>query len=1044
MNCKIGNSATTTDFIVVPLTVQTVLGLDSCCKLELVKIPTRDSKCEERSECEIKCSEAVIHHHNTSQTPVSPPQQNGVSESVPPLTSINSTKCVQSREVRGNLNKVLAEFQDVFSESTMGCLGTEPYKIKLKKNVVPVIKPVRKIAFARKKQVEEELERMKELGAIIPVEEPTEWVNSMVVTEKPETGKIRLCLDPTALNNYIMREHTSLPTEEEILSRLQKATIFTKLDAKDGYWQVKLDEESSYLTTFNTHVGRFRYLRLPFGLSSANEVFQKRMIQVFEGLPGIIVMFDDILVYGENQQEHDSRLEQALRRARQVGLKLNRRKCKFQLPQVKYIGHVINAKGISPDPQKVEDIKNMPRPTDKTGVQRILGTLNYLCKFIPNMSELTAPLRTLLVKGVEFVWTFEQEAAMKKIIDVLTTTPVLGFYDTNKEILLTADASQHGLGACIMQDGKPIAYASRALTATQKNYAQIEKELLSIVFGAERFYQYLYGKKVKVETDHKPLIPLFKKPIFESPARIQRLMLRLQRYDLDVEYKPGKFMHIPDTLSRAVSTASSEHCHDDLDYLEKEADLMVHAVIENLNCSSEMKDRICVNTESDVALLSVKSYIQNGWPLYIKDCIPCARPYWNHRASLAYVAGMILFGDRIVVPLTLRNEILNRIHAGHQGRERCKISARRVVYWPDMNAHIDNMVDRCEACLLTRSAPAREPLKPHAVPERAWQKIACDLYSYAGEKWQIITDYFSKWVEIRQMPTYSPCSKNVIEHLKSACSRFGICEEIFSDGDSLYNSREFKTFCKEYGISHTFSSSRYPQSNGMIEASVKHIKHLIRRCRHSKGDLYLALLDYRNTPLTTKLGSPAQLLMGRNLRTTVPCIDKFVNTPVDNENRKLILEKQAKGEMYYNRATGNERNVFKAGETIKYRETMSSRIWQPGQILRATNPDHRSYELVNKRGHVIRRNNRMLLPDRTGSRFQTDVNDMPPLDSDPVHVPVPRTVQQPRTPPVFNPDPAPGVTHPQPPAQTLTRQSARLANKARQNYREPVRAFNFN
>ena len=190
------------------------------------------------------------------------------------------------------------------------------------------------------------------------------------------------------------------------------------------------------------------------------------------------------------------------------------------------------------------------------------------------MSELTALLRSLLTKGVEFIWSHEQEAAMKKIVNILTSAPVLGFYDAKKDIVLATDASQNGLGACIMQDGKPIAYASRSLTTTQKNYAQIEKELLSIVFGAERFYQYIYGKKIRTETDHKPLIPLFKKSICEAPARIQRLMLRLQRYDLDVHYIPGKLMFIPDTLSRAVSTVSN--CTDLI--LEKEADLMIHVV----------------------------------------------------------------------------------------------------------------------------------------------------------------------------------------------------------------------------------------------------------------------------------------------------------------------------------------------------------------------------------------------------------------------------------------------------------------------------------
>ena len=1011
LKCQYKNQNLSLKFVVVPLNVTTVLGLDSCSRLGIVKIPNQNSVREENIVSEIE-KRSKSPTHITSQPQVRPPHVSERYESVAPIHSNSST----SKQVTGNLRKVLAEYQDVFSEDSLGCIGKYPYTIKLKNDAVPVIHPVRKIPFSRTEPVEKELERMQRLGCITPVDVPTEWVNSMVVTEKPGTGTVRVCLDPSSLNKFVMREHTPLPTEEEILSKLQEATVFSKLDAKDGYWQVPLDEKSSMLTTFNTHIGRFRYLRLPFGLNSSNEVFQKRMTQVFKGLPGITVMFDDVLVHGKDLAEHDERVAQALKRTREVGLNLNRKKCKFQLPEVRYIGHVINANGISPDPQKIEDIQNMPRPTDKTGIQRILGTLNFLHKFIPNMSELTAPLRSLLVKGIEFQWSFEQDAAMKKIIEVLTSTPVLGFYDSKKDITLASDASQNGLGACLMQDNKPIAYASRSLTATQKNYAQIEKELLSIVFGAERFYQYLYGKKVRVETDHKPLIPLFKKPIFEAPARIQRLMLRLQRYDLDVHYIPGKFMFIPDTLSRAVSTVSS---YTDR-ILEKEADLMIHMVIQNLNCSSEMKSHIRNLTGLDEALVNVKLYIQNGWPNRISECEPSVKPYWHHRASLSFVSDMILFGDRIVVPTALRKEILERIHSGHQGRERCKISARRVVYWPGMNAQIDETVNKCEACLLTRNAPPREPLNPHRVPDRAWQKVACDIYEYAGEKWQIVTDFFSKWVEVKQLPVRNVTSKHAIEHLKSVASRYGIPEEIFSDGDPIYTSVEFKQFCKAYGIDHTFSSAKYPQSNGMIENSVKHVKNLLRRCKHSHDDLYLALLDYRNTPLSSNVGSPAQLLLNRNLRTRMPCVSEFLNTKADTDNRELLFKKQSNAEHYYNRTAQRERPKFKSGDIVRYRDSLADKIWQSGQILRANNS--RSYELLNPRGNVIRRNSRFLITDQTKSKFDTVPCDIP----SPCHVAVPNPT--PNLVPNLAPPPKPQNTMNQ---ETIPqpRRSARLASK---------------
>ena len=361
------------------------------------------------------------------------------------------------------------------------------------------------------------LHRMVKLNVIKKVDEATEWVNSMTVTEKPN-GQIRVCLDPTDLNRAIIREHSPLPSDEEIMTRLGGSVLFSKLDARDGYWQVPLTEKASYLTTFNTLIGRFRYLRLPFGLKSSNEVFQKRMSQVYERLEGVEVVFDDILVHGTTREEHDSRLKAALQRSREAGVKLNDTKCKFGLQEVTYLGRVISVDGIKPDPEKIKDILDMPSLTDKTGVHRILGMINFLAKFIPNMSTLTTPLRALLVKDTEFIWTHEQNKALDNIKKILTSEPVLGFYDPKKEVTILCDASQYGLGACLMQDGKPVAYALRSLTPVQVRYAQIEKELLSIVFGCERFHQYVYGKQIQVHTDHKPLLSIVnKQTIAEAP-----------------------------------------------------------------------------------------------------------------------------------------------------------------------------------------------------------------------------------------------------------------------------------------------------------------------------------------------------------------------------------------------------------------------------------------------------------------------------------------------------------------------------------------------
>ena len=306
-----------------------------------------------------------------------------------PSLSLNPVPIISPQLAEKMLRTVLTEYADVFDNTVVGCIKNYEYDITLKPNTVPVIHASRKVPFALRDAVVNELRRMEQLGVIAKVQDPSEWVNSMVIVERPE--KLRICLDPSSLNKCVMREHTYLPTVDEVLSQISDAKFFTKLDLKDGYWQIPLSYESSLLTTFNTHIGRFRYTRLPFGLNSANEIFQKQVSQVYERIEGVMVMYDDILVYGKSEAEHNERLEEALARTREYGIKLNKNKCKFQVKEVKYVGHIISSEGIKVDPDKVNDILQMPRPDDKKGVERLIGTLNFLARYINNLLLLLIP-----------------------------------------------------------------------------------------------------------------------------------------------------------------------------------------------------------------------------------------------------------------------------------------------------------------------------------------------------------------------------------------------------------------------------------------------------------------------------------------------------------------------------------------------------------------------------------------------------------------------------------------------------------------------------
>ena len=472
LDCRLNNGIVNSKFIVVPLNVKPVLGLHTCYQLGLVNpnsasvSAVRDEMREEfkvsdnhnrfeRSEIDLhkdldhsqthtqchnggtgdphmgesKCDKSRVTKCRVQSEPnceevKSDGFKTYIPDPYPSVQASESNECVVDQVTNTfRYEELTKEFADVFSKDKVGCIS-QPYDIKLVENSTPAVHAPRRTPFTLREKVIKELHRMEKLQVVKKVDEATEWVNSMTVTEKPN-GQIRVCLDPTDLNKAIIREHSPLPSDEEIMTKLGGSKLFSKLDARDGYWQVPLTEKASLLTTFNTLIGRYRYTRLPFGLKSSNEVFQKRMSQVYEGLEGVEVVFDDILMHGATKEEHDTRLKAALLRSREANVKLNDSKCKFGLHEVTYLGRVISKDGVKPDPEKIKDILDMPNPTDKTGVQRILGMINFLAKFIPNMSTITKPLRALLVKDTEFVWSYEQIKALDEIKKILTSTPVL-------------------------------------------------------------------------------------------------------------------------------------------------------------------------------------------------------------------------------------------------------------------------------------------------------------------------------------------------------------------------------------------------------------------------------------------------------------------------------------------------------------------------------------------------------------------------------------------------------------------------------------------
>ena len=410
--------------------------------------------------------------------------------------------------------------------------------------------PNRRTPVSTKDKVSTELKRLVKLKFITKVEEPTAWLSQITCVEK-KNGKIRICLHPNLLNRALLCERYILPTIDDVLHELRDSKIFTKTDLTNGYWHIKLDHTSSLLTTFHTESGRYRWLRLPFGINVASEIFQRELHKALSGLTGVICITGDIIIHGKGEQSHNINLNNFLKRFLEQGITLYKSKMEHRVEKVTFMGHVITKDGLKIDQQKIEAINNYETPKDVKAVRRLLGMCNYLSRFIPNYSNLTTSISQLLKKDVLYTWSGEQEEAMKKIKEILMKAPTLRFYNPNNELTIENDASEYGRGSILTQDGHPVGYHIRALNPSEKNYAQIEKEMLAIAYGLTKFHQYTYGKKVTVITDHKPLVYIVKKPIGKAPKRLQNLLLKTQIYNYEVIYKPGKELHCADALSRA-------------------------------------------------------------------------------------------------------------------------------------------------------------------------------------------------------------------------------------------------------------------------------------------------------------------------------------------------------------------------------------------------------------------------------------------------------------------------------------------------------------
>lgn len=819
----------------------------------------------------------------------------------------------------------------------LGCINSFVYDIDLIDKPQFEIIPARRIAYKIREQVKNELDTMVKLGVIERTNKPTPAVSPMIVIRKND--KIRICMDPTSVNKNIKRRHYPMNTLEEIAAQLKGAKYFTILDCKRGFWQIPVSDRTKEILTFSTPWGRYSCKRLPFGISSAPEVFQNFMQQLFSKIPNVKVAVDDILIHGASLDELKSITAKVIKILQDNGMKLNKEKCYFEKRKVKFLGHVLSDSGLAPDPDKVDAVKRLKPPTNRKELQRLLGKFTYLSKFIKNFSNLTAPMRELLEKKKTFDWGNTQQHSLDSLKEAITKPPVLKLYDVNEDVKLQVDASSYAIGAVLIQQNQPVAYASKALTDCQTRYSQLEKEALAIQFGCEKFHQYVWGKQLTVESDHKPLQSIFQKPLHSSPTRLQKIRLSLLTYNPNVVYKPGSEMFLADPLSRDCQNIPTNE--------EEE-----HFDIQSILCISKTElDNLKNAIDEDQSYRNLTSYIKEGWPS-TKNQLPAdIQLYWHFREELTVDDdGIIYKSSKVLIPKGLRSNFLKHVHKGHFSYSKCVSMARQSIFWPKMSSDIFEYIKKCAACQVYQHKNTKIIMGEKEIPSHGFDIGAADLFHFNNQDYIVFIDSYTGYLNFKKLKETT--SNQVILFLKEIFSTFGTPLILETDNGPQFTSSEFKKFSTAWKFNHRTSSPYHPSGNGLAEKAVQIAKNILKKSAYDNSDPFLGILNYMNTP-RGNLGSPSQRLFGHEIRGLLPIARaKLSNSDQVKVSDSLKCEREKQKE-YADRGAKALNDQFERGDKVVTRVNTQD-TWKPAVIKSQEHP--RSYIIQDDQENTYRRN----------------------------------------------------------------------------------------
>ncbi|XP_041940375.1 uncharacterized protein K02A2.6-like [Alosa sapidissima] len=811
--------------------------------------------------------------------------------------------------------------------NTLGCAKGFTHLVKVRPGITPVHQKLRRLPFAVREAVSEELKKLVEQDVIEPVDS-SEWISPIVVTTKKGGRGLRLCVDLREPNKAIVVDGFPLPHMEEMFTELRGSTLFSTLDLQSAYHQVPLHKDSRSLTTFITHDGLFRFKRVPYGLASGPSCFQRMMSSILKDIQGVQCYLDDIIIAGPTAEVHDQRLTVVLQRIKEAGLMLNLSKCNIRQKELSFLGHTVSENGLQPDATHVTAVTQAPPPTDLPKLRSFLGLTSWYSKFIPGYAAVVEPLRALLRGSESFTWTPEAQKSFDTVKELIVNSPALSLFNPELPTVVTTDASDYGLGAVLTQmhpDGseKTVAFASRTLTQAERKYSTVEKEALGCVWATEKWRTYLWGRHFTLRTDHSPLTTLLaSKGQGRAGMRIARWSSRLLSFTYDLQYKPGRENVTADCLSRLPLPHSEPSLEEDIEV----------ALTSTLTAVTDAEFKAaCTSCPVQTQL---RGLLTSTWPASAKHLTPALQPFFKLRYELSLQGDCVVRGPhRLVVPDSLQSKFISLAHDTHQGIVRTKQRLREAYWWPGMDAQVETAIKSCITCQShDKSAVTHTPpLQPVPYPDGAWEKVAIDIVG-PFERAPIdcrfavtLIDYHSKWPEVAFLSHAT--SQTVIQFLSSVFSREGDPKELISDNGSQFVSLEFETFLQDRGIVHRKSSVYYPRANGEIE----------RFNRSLKDTLQTALLEgqpwkeftrefihvYRATPHSTTQCSPAELLHGRPMRTRLHVAGRPLpqnHSPSLQQVASKVGENQRKSKAYTDHKRGAKGVSFQCGSYVRVRK----------------------------------------------------------------------------------------------------------------------------